>query len=211
MGCSCVRRGEPCTNCTPSHNGRSENLHGALPPAYQPEPHPSKKLRPVAEATELMGRMNADRGGDYGVLLDNRLPAKECAMRTPIITSSRVESSRQNENLNLRSIEVSEDPKELTNSSPQKTAKDRPPFTALSVPNFRWGDIDGAAFSSKVNKAYEAAVHWKRNLFKIPRGRVGIEFVREISRLIDAYSGASALESVALKASMISELYVMIS
>ena len=35
------------------------------PPAYQPEPHPSKELRPVAEATELMGRMNVDRGGDY--------------------------------------------------------------------------------------------------------------------------------------------------
>ena len=35
------------------------------PPAYQPEPHPSKELRPVAEATELMGRMSVDRGGDY--------------------------------------------------------------------------------------------------------------------------------------------------
>ena len=156
----------------------------------------------MAEATELMGTMNADRGGDYGVLLDNHLPAKECVTRTPIITSSQVECSRQNESLDLRLIEVSEDPKELTNSTPLKTAKDLPPFTALSVPNFRWGDIDGAAFSSKVNKAYEAAVHWKRNL-EIPRGRVGTEFVREISRLIVAYSGASALESVTLKASMI--------
>ena len=45
--------------------------------------------------------------------------------------------------------------------------------------------------------------HWKCNLFEIPRGRVGTEFVQEISRLIDAYSDASALESMALEASMI--------
>ena len=115
----------------------------------------------MREATELMGRMNVDRGGDYGVQLDSCLPAKECVTRTlsaPIITSSRVESSDQNESFDLRSIEVLEDPKELTNSSPLKTVKDLPPFTALSAPNFRWGDIDGAAFSSKVDKAYEAAL-----------------------------------------------------
>ena len=95
----------------------------------------------MAEATELMGRMNVDRGGDYGVLIDSRLPAKECVTRTlsaSIITLSRVDS-RQNESFDLRSIEVLEDPKELTNSSPLKTVKDLPPFTALSAPNFRWG------------------------------------------------------------------------
>ena len=59
------------------------------------------------------------------------------------------------------------------------------------------GDIDGAAFSFKVNKGYEEVVHWKRILFKIPRGRVGTEFVQEISCLLDAYSDASALESIA--------------
>ena len=38
--------------------------------------------------------------------------------------------------LDLRSIEVSEDPKELTNSSPLKTVNNLPPFTELSAPNF---------------------------------------------------------------------------
>ena len=218
MGCSCVRRGEPCTNCTPSRSGRCENYDGPLacgvaganPPAHQPIPHPSKEPRLLVEETESVGRMTVGGGGDRGVLLDNRLPGKEFAtLSASIITSSLVVSTKQDESPDLRSTEVVEDPNELTNSSPLKTVKDLPPFTTLSAPNFRWGDIDGAAFSVKVDKAYEEAVHWKRNLFEVPKGKVGAEFVRELSRLLDAYSDATALESMALKASMILPLLLL--
>ena len=102
-----------------------------------------------------------------------------------------------------------EDPNELTNSSPLKKVKDLPPFTALNAPNFRWGGIDGAAFSVKVDKAYEEVVHRKCNLFEIPRGQVGTEFAHELSCLLDAYSDATALEGIALKASMILPLLLL--
>ena len=42
-----------------------------------------------------------------------------------------------------------------------------------------------------------------RNLFKVPSDKVGASFVKEITRLIRAYTEASALESVVLKAVMI--------
>ena len=45
-------------------------------------------------------------------------------------------------------------------------------------------------------------MHWKCNLFKVPPGKAGNSFVKELTRLIRAYAKASALEAVALKAVM---------
>ena len=39
-------------------------------------------------------------------------------------------------------------------------------------------------------------------MFEIPRGNAGSSMVREVSHLLEAYSNASAMESVALKAAM---------
>lgn len=47
----------------------------------------------------------------------------------------------------------------------------------------------------------------KRNLFEVPRGKAGTLFVRELSCLIDAYSDATAIEGIALKAAMVLLLF----
>ena len=39
-------------------------------------------------------------------------------------------------------------------------------------------------------------VHWRRNVFLLPSGKVGKEFIHELTRLFNAYTGISALESV---------------
>ena len=210
--CSCVRRGVSCTNCTPCHNGRCENYGAApvcqasvvTPPTNQPEPQPSKEPSPLADASEHVARTTVGSWRvEPGAALDNHIPAKECAMRTlPTCTipSPPVRLVRQDDSPDSA---VVEDHTEMFNSSSLKPVKDLPPFASLVAPNFRWGDIDGIAFTSKVDKAYEEAVHWKRNLFEIPRGKAGTEFVRELSRSLDAYSDSTALEGIALKASMI--------
>ena len=46
-------------------------------------------------------------------------------------------------------------------------------------------------------------VHWKPNLFKLPSGKAGKSVVAELTRLYSAYASPSALESVALKATVI--------
>ena len=65
---------------------------------------------------------------------------------------------------------------------------DLPPFLALSSPSFTWGDIDGRSFCSRIDKVYEKTVHWRRNLFEVPRGKVGEDFVTELARLLDIVS-----------------------
>ena len=43
----------------------------------------------------------------------------------------------------------------------------------------------------------------KHNLFLVTFGSVGSQFVTELAKLYDGYGSASALESIALKASMV--------
>lgn len=46
-------------------------------------------------------------------------------------------------------------------------------------------------------------MHWKSNLFYVPSGASGKQFVTELARLFQAYADASALEIVAILAAMI--------
>jgi hypothetical protein len=63
--------------------------------------------------------------------------------------------------------------------------------------------VDGETFACSINRSYEVIVHWRRNLFKIPSGKAGKAFIRELTRMFRAYADGSALESVAMKAAMV--------
>ena len=75
----------------------------------------------------------------------------------------------------------------------------------MAEPTFVWNDVDGVSFSSLVKSCYDV-VHWRRNVFKVPFGKVGASFVREQARLFHAHSDFSALETVALYAALIMPL-----
>ena len=77
-----------------------------------------------------------------------------------------------------------------------------PTYPQVNSPCFKWGNIDGIMFQNAVNCAYNEVVHWRRNIFKVPSGKAGKSFVRELSRLFRAYAEGTALESVALTAAM---------
>ena len=47
------------------------------------------------------------------------------------------------------------------------------------------------------------AVHWKKNIFRVPQGNIGKQFVDEFARLYVAFADGSALESVSLKAAIV--------
>ena len=68
-------------------------------------------------------------------------------------------------------------------------------------PNFVWGnDLPGDIFCDRVNKAYEEVVHWRRNVFLLPFGKVSKAFVQEVADLMQAFAQKTSLECIALKA-----------
>ena len=78
-----------------------------------------------------------------------------------------------------------------------------PEFEPLAEPPFTWGVLDGYAFSDVIKSCYDEIVHWRGNLFKVPSGKIGNSFVRELVRLFCSFADSSALESVALYVAMV--------
>ena len=54
--------------------------------------------------------------------------------------------------------------------------------------DFKWGSFDGKSFTKKMNLCYEQIVYWKKNLFLLPKGAAGKQYIREITRLINAFA-----------------------
>ena len=74
-----------------------------------------------------------------------------------------------------------------------------PSFKSVSIMSSSWGDLSEDEFRKAIASAYAQVVHWRPNLFKVPSGACGKQFVAELTRLFNAY----ALESdLALKAAM---------
>ena len=67
-------------------------------------------------------------------------------------------------------------------------------------PNFSWGDCSGQTVLDTINSIYEEVIHWKPNLFLVPFGSAGTTFVKEITRLFQAFADGSSLECVSMKA-----------
>jgi hypothetical protein len=78
-----------------------------------------------------------------------------------------------------------------------------PDYIPMQSPVFRWGEVEGEAFAQAIQESYKEGVHWRRNLFKTPSGQAGKSFVRELTRMFQAYADISSLESVALTATMV--------
>jgi len=65
-----------------------------------------------------------------------------------------------------------------------------PNYPTVSPPSFLWG---GSVFVDKINDAYDEVIHWCRNIFSVPVGKAGTQFVRELARLFQSFADCSTL------------------
>ena len=56
-----------------------------------------------------------------------------------------------------------------------------PAFSIMSEAIFHWGEKNKGEICQLFDKAYSKIVHWKMNIFKVPSGRVGKQYISEIS------------------------------
>ena len=84
-----------------------------------------------------------------------------------------------------------------------------PQFREMADPVFVWGSVNGPTCITYISTCYDEAVHWKPNLFRLPAGRVGEKFVKEMTHLFNDYASASALESIAIKAAHLLHLLIL--
>ncbi len=84
----------------------------------------------------------------------------------------------------------------------EQRERELPPFSSACEPHCDWGDRDGASFSQELHAAHAEIVNWRRNIFLVPSGEQGKEFIVELARLFQAYADGSSWESFALTAAM---------
>ena len=49
--------------------------------------------------------------------------------------------------------------------------------------NFYWNGVASIQFTNELNNAYKKIVHWKSNLFMLPSGATGKNYIEEVTRL----------------------------
>ena len=101
------------------------------------------------------------------------------------------------------SNEISENAGGVDSTAPSPVVA-LPPYAELPVASFCWNDaIEGTVFYQKVSIPYDEIVHWRHNLFLVPYGQVGKDFVYELAKLFLSYGKVGALEVIAIKAAML--------
>ena len=61
-----------------------------------------------------------------------------------------------------------------------------------------WGDLKGKDLMDAVNNAFVETAQWRRNLFNLPTGKVGQDFIAELTRILDQFASGTIFEPIAL-------------
>ena len=67
------------------------------------------------------------------------------------------------------------------------------------VTSFVWGERDGTLFTDDLNDAYEKIVFWRKNLFMSSTENAGKKDIKEVTRLLNAWTQDTPLRSISLK------------
>ena len=78
-------------------------------------------------------------------------------------------------------------------------------YTPLGIvnPNKIIYGLTTTDFIEKSNNTYETIIQWRKNLFKLPTGKAGKDFISELTHWLEIFNTQEDLSSVALKVFMI--------
>ena len=218
QNCLCVKSGRLCRGCLPSRLGDCVNIVQSQPSqATTQAPRSSQTDKPLLSSS-CSPSMNV-------LSLSPELfsppvsPASLHRSRSPITNVPETPPCRSTINLGSRqpifspvsptSLHCSHSPTtNVSETPPYRFAiypgSQLPTFSPVAEPVFTWGSCDSATtFINSLNATYDEIVHWKPNLFRVPFGRAGKAFVSELATLYRAFATSSAMESIAMKATIV--------
>ena len=63
----------------------------------------------------------------------------------------------------------------------------------------KWGNFEGEeTIRATISSIYEEIIKWRKNIFLVPRGKAGTDFVKEIARLIRLFTTPTKWTRIAL-------------
>ena len=75
-----------------------------------------------------------------------------------------------------------------------------PAYTSMpTVPNQDYNNVDKTRFAITINAIFEDTLHWKKNLFLVPTGKSGKEYVKLETEWLKKFNTGSSFQYLALK------------
>ena len=180
--CICVKKESACVNCAPGSQRKCKNGGNRC-----------RFTSLSTGTTETETAIASIKGGDF---------CPPCAKTTErefqdVGVVGSVDGSQLLElsNDNIR-ITKDDDNVKSSDNAITKAAAVIPSVKCVSSPCC-WDD---ESFFVEVSSAYEQVVCWKRNLFNVPYGAAGAEFVEELAALLKSFAEGGKLRSIAWKA-----------
>ena len=214
LRCPCTKNDRVCSNCIPSSMGtccnRSKKPSRSRPPDTQrvkSPPGPSRRVDSLEVSSQSV--LSCEDDVDFIPSLSSSFSAAEGSpdgsCGPSFVGSPSGGSSEETASPPLDAVSPS-----LFSQPPEAQAvPELPPYSPSAEPKFLWRSMAGHKCVQAIDVCYDRAVHWIPNLFKVPHGKHGKSFVRELSRLFRAYADDSPMECTALKAAFLLPMLVL--
>ena len=70
---------------------------------------------------------------------------------------------------------------------------------SIKANKIKWGELEGEAnIKAKMVAIYDEITKWRKNLFMVPRGKVGTDFIKEVTRILRQFTIPSKWSRIAL-------------
>ena len=90
-------------------------------------------------------------------------------------------------------LSMTRDTLDVLNSS------DEPWCLSIKSNKIKWGAIEGEIdIKAKILNIYDEITKWRKNLFMVPRGKVGTDFIKEITRILKLFTTPTKWSRIAL-------------
>ena len=78
-----------------------------------------------------------------------------------------------------------------------------PEYTSINqTPNKTYNNMDGTTFNNLINKFYDESVKFRKNLFLVPTGNSGKEYVKLLTEWMTNYNSGNTFHGIAMKVVM---------
>ena len=143
----------------------------------------------VVELKELLGQRSLKKSGKKNELRQR--------LQNALATDADV-GQVEDGKCDFKAIPDTCDDKEGASFSPNL-----PDYEQIRCPlNKRIYSSDGETFCEFINKAYDYAVHWQRNIFKLPSGKAGKAFIKLQTGWLARFNNKDSFMGIAIKVYM---------
>ncbi|CAM1325554.1 Uncharacterised protein r2_g3445 [Pycnogonum litorale] len=84
-----------------------------------------------------------------------------------------------------------------------------PTFNPASESPYIMGELNKESLETQIEDAYKEIVKWQQNLFILPRGKCGSDFVKELTKILSSFAEGAAMEKISVKAALVMQALLL--